>query len=272
MMNFFECKGLWTFPITICCLLVLLIAYYIQSHHWAFIKVGKNDFQDCSNLTVLPVRTVYYDLSSISTVLQSWDTSLKLYRLKPGQNYQYNIQSLSSSIAAKKLIDGCKDDTVLCNACFEKEYFNITLKDIFDPEHSNFSPWLASFSSISKESSDKLWESMNFSFKHSSASFEHAFLSNLEKGTMTAPIHGNPMTTSMAVQFVGRKTWMFFPPHVYIGLMGALPAQAAFPRHAPKEPFQIYIYESQPGDVIFFPENYGHIVYTHPGNIQCFYF
>ena len=98
--------------------------------------------------------------------------------------------------------------------------------------------------------------------------FEHAFISNLKAGKISAPIHGNSATSSMAVQFIGKKTWLFFPPHVYrdFDMMDAFAGTgSAFPTQAPKKSYEVYVYTAQPGDVLFFGENWAHVVYTHPG-------
>ena len=44
-------------------------------------------------------------------------------------------------------------------------------------------------------------------------------------------------------------------------------ASVLVPQKAPNPniPQDMYIYTSQPGDVLFFQESWGHIVYTHPG-------
>lgn len=67
-------------------------------------------------------------------------------------------------------------------------------------------------------------------------------------------------------QFVGSKTWLFFSSDTYLNLMDASPsAPILLPRRAPRSPYAVYVYNSQPGDVLFFTESWAHIVYTHDG-------
>ena len=64
------------------------------------------------------------------------------------------------------------------------------------------------------------------------------------------------------VQFVGKKTWIFYPPSVYRGanFMSAFQTDGhVFPRRAPSEPYDVYVYTSRPGDVLFFDDNWVHI-------------
>ena len=60
------------------------------------------------------------------------------------------------------------------------------------------------------------------------------------------------------------------PPKVYLGEDGfrATPAASVLiPQKAPNPDVQqdIYVYTSKPGDVFFFQESWGHLVYTHAG-------
>ena len=65
---------------------------------------------------------------------------------------------------------------------------------------------------------------------------------------------------------MGKKTWLFFPAETYISEMGAVPASPILlPRQSPKNPYTMYVYTSQPGDVLFFPESWAHVVLTHAG-------
>ncbi len=67
----------------------------------------------------------------------------------------------------------------------------------------------------------------------------------------------------MAVQYSGKKTWLFFTPKLF-DKDGAA-SSSLYLTKAPNELYDIYVYTSQPGDVLFFAESWGHIVYTHAG-------
>jgi hypothetical protein len=48
--------------------------------------------------------------------------------------------------------------------------------------------------------------------------------------------------------------------------MKATPAAPILlPKQSPSSPYELYVYTSEPGDVLFFPESYAHIVLTHAG-------
>ena len=65
------------------------------------------------------------------------------------------------------------------------------------------------------------------------------------------------------------------PPEDYTAEDGfsAVPAASTLrPQRAPKRQFAAYEYTSEPGDVLFFRESWGHVVYTHKGpNIMINY-
>ena len=116
---------------------------------------------------------------------------------------------------------------------------------------------------------------------------EQAFVSNFKKGAMTAFLHANSLTSSMAgklksfvccyiiwphnipidifflyshsVQFVGKKTWIFFTPDVYRNsdMLNAYQTDAVpLVTQSPKGNYEVFVYTSQPGDVLFFTENW----------------
>ena len=60
--------------------------------------------------------------------------------------------------------------------------------------------WYASFAKIADSAVEKMWNTMNFPFSVEVAELEHAFISNLKEPMITAAIHANPMTSSMAIQ------------------------------------------------------------------------
>ena len=127
----------------------------------------------------------------------------------------------------------------------------------------------ASFANLTNRDAIKnIWNSLNLPFSVDSTRFEHAFISNLEKDTITAAIHANPMTDSMGLQLVGKKSWLFWPSDTYLTLMkSTFAGSALFPKQAPPPGSSpdVYVYTSEPGDILFFPESWGHSVYTYEG-------
>jgi len=125
---------------------------------------------------------------------------------------------------------------------------------------------------------------------------EHAFVSNFKKPTMTAALHANSMTSSMAgklssfryfvtskyhitiwypysVQFVGKKSWIFFSPDVYrnANMLNAYQTDStSLVTQSPKDNYDVYVYTSQPGDVLFFAENWVITIFV-VGNYKFLY-
>jgi hypothetical protein len=62
------------------------------------------------------------------------------------------------------------------------------------------SGWYASFAKISQESVRQLWNIMQIPFQVSDSEVEHAFVSNLRHNMITASLHANPLSSSMAIQ------------------------------------------------------------------------
>jgi len=129
--------------------------------------------------------------------------------------------------------------------------------------------WFSTFAKLeSGQFMKKLWKVLGLSFFLKEIEIEQAFISNFESGLLTAPYHGAPMFLSLAVQYLGSKTWLFIPPEDFLSDEGfrSVPAVPFLkPQRAPKNNYKMYVYHSRPGDLLFFPESWGHIVYTHPG-------
>ena len=85
----------------------------------------------------------------------------------------------------------------MCRPCFDSTRMvqEVDTKTIF-AEHG----WYASFAKISDTAVALLWDMMKFPFDVSTTVLEHAFISNLKEPMVTAGIHANPSTSSMAVQ------------------------------------------------------------------------
>jgi hypothetical protein len=75
------------------------------------------------------------------------------------------------------------------------------------------------------------------------------------------------LLSSFSYQFTGRKTWVFFRSDTFLNQLAAFPAAPILlPKRVPKdEPIDTYVYTSQPGDLLFFPESHAHTVFTHDG-------
>jgi hypothetical protein len=70
----------------------------------------------------------------------------------------------------------------------------------------------------------------------------------------------------MCVQFSGHKTWVFFDSDTFLNKLAAFPAAPILlPRKVSNVPLDVYLYTSEPGDLLFFPESYAHTVFTHDG-------
>ncbi len=165
---------------------------------------------------------------------------------------------------AKALKAGCNRNSVICRPCFDpaKKVQVVSTSDVFKEGSGLY----ASFAKISEKAVTDMWNMMKLPFQVTTTQLEHAFISNLKEPMITAGIHANPMTSSMAIQFSGKKTWLFFDSKTYLDKMGAIPsAPILLPRKAPAGPYKLYVYNSLPGDILFFPESYAHIVYTYEG-------
>jgi hypothetical protein len=191
--------------------------------------------------------------------------------VKAGKKFEFNYESINSTTLAVPLVDDCiYPESVLCRPqCFNhhnRQTVDIQ-KDILQAKHSKY---YASFSKIEDFSVlEEMFKSLGAPAINVKAfEFEHAFIANLEKGMITAQIHANSVTSSMAVQFVGTKWWYFWSPQTTRDheMMNGFPGTGLIlPTQAPNKPYKVHMYHSQPGDVLFFSENWAHAVYTEAG-------
>lgn len=127
----------------------------------------------------------------------------------------------------------------------------------------------AAFANLTNKETIKLvWETLNVPFSLASSRFEHSFISNLEFDAITAPFHANGLTDSMAYQLLGSKTWIFLPANTYVEMMQATAASSAlFVKRSPPAGAspEAWVVTTVPGDVLFFPNCWGHSVYTYAG-------
>jgi len=226
------------------------------------LPLRKEDFGHV-NYTITEIPTTYYSVGKVSDILKEWDGRFHLYRVNPKEKFNFDFHQLNSKVRAKAFLDKCKWESTLCSPCFDskKMVTEVSTETIF-----NESGYYASFAKVSDEAVKYLWDSMNLPFTANVAQLEHAFIANLKTDTITAGIHANPMTYSMGIQFIGRKTWLFWDHDVYLNDMRAIPAAPILiPRQAPGRPYPLYVYTSEPGDILFFPESYAHVVLTHSG-------
>jgi hypothetical protein len=126
-----------------------------------------------------------------------WKHEFHLYRLYPNETFTYETEKLDSTVRAKALRDVCRWESSLCRPCFDtdKPVQLISTSKIF-----NEKGWYASFAKISDSAVEGLWNLMKLPFDVSTTQLEHAFISSLAKPMITAGLHANPMTSSMAIQ------------------------------------------------------------------------
>jgi hypothetical protein len=151
-----------------------------------------------------------------------------LFRLFPNDSsLNFDYSSLHSKTPAVRVTDcsnGSFKESVICPPCFKHdEHEVIEVQDILNASSSSggFSRYYSSFAKLEDGPSiQSLFDVMQFpdslNFKKDIL-FEHAFISNFDSDVLTAQAHGNSITSSMAVQFVGKKVWLFFSPEIFRG-------------------------------------------------------
>jgi hypothetical protein len=135
---------------------------------------------------------------TVPFVLHSqWDHSFRLYRLHENETFDFDYSKANSKVRAKALLDECPWQSSLCKPCFDptRAVQEVDTATIFR-EHG----WYASFAKISDDAVQQLWDMMLFPFDVTTTVLEHAFISNLKNPMVTAGLHANPSTSSMAVQ------------------------------------------------------------------------
>jgi len=271
-----------------------LFQYFVVYERWKNVRsLDRNDFARNPNWKVYQdseIKTVYYEVDKLGEVLKEWQHGeFILYRLKESEKAKYNfdpVKELKSDVVARKLDLGCKNteaskfSTMLTNCLFDMKFQNgkeeiIPAPMLLTEEGSGYSASFANFTN--KDTVSNLWNLLKvpFSPRGKAVSFEQAFISNLKQPRITAPFHANPLTDSVAIQYQGSKTWLFLPPPTYVSMMkSTFAGSALFPKRSPnlEDKPEVYIYTSQPGDVLFFPESWGHTVYTYPGANVMFNF
>jgi hypothetical protein len=244
--------------------IVAILLVPIIRKHWLYRdSLSAADFPRTS-FEIVDVPTVFYDNLDNMTEIQS---KFILYRSKNPPNNDINALIGEETLRTKTIDKNCNRKSFICYPCFEKnfdlEHVRIsTVSSVLLGESGQY----ASFSKLSGPSSDKVWNIIGANFSTDSIMADHSFISNLPRPMITAQFHANSLTTSMAVQLEGSKTWFFIDRETWVNSWGAEPAAGiGMPTHTPREKTKLYVYTSQPGDILFFPASYAHAVITHAG-------
>jgi hypothetical protein len=182
---------------------------------------------------------------------------------------------LKASTQVENFMEPCdRMESVICKTCLDATEHNImNVSDIFAKPTNYYS----SFGKLDDIPSVKrLVESIAIpDLDIDKMNFEHAFIGNFAEDRVTAYLHGNSLTNSMSVQFVGSKHWLFFSPTVFKNhdMLDSHPAAGiSLPSKGPDGKFDVYFVKTIPGDIIFFTENWGHTVMTKAGPNVMFNF
>lgn len=195
--------------------------------------------------------------------------------------FEFDASQIRSPVVGKKLDYACMSDPAV-HDCFKRS--TLVTNCIFDYNNTSTEEemveagtilsgegrgYRAAFANLTNKETIKLvWDSLNVPFSLASSRFEHSFISNLEHDAITAPFHANGLTDSMAYQLMGKKTWVFLPADTYVEMMqGTAASSALFVKRSPPvdtKP-EAWVVTTIPGDVLFFPNCWGHSVYTYSG-------
>lgn len=275
------------------CIFLALISqpiHDIYSRHFRINKdkVWSSDRWRSPNTTWIEksIPTTYYKAGKLDEVTPpggwvknalTWEKEFMLYRLDKGEPApEIPWKTFDTEARATRIDQNCEfQGRGVFGQCPQKDCFlarskhsMVNMQNILsDKEEDNY---YASFSVLNPQTAQELknaFQGMPFSF--SDVFFESSFISNLKRRIVTAPLHSNPISSSAAIQFLGTKTWLFFDPEEFLaedGFRAAPTAVVTFPTQAPKKDVvKYYLYESQPGDVMTFPNNFAHVVITDSG-------
>lgn len=231
---------------------------YVDSLPWENFNVA--DFQ-VKHLD--QIQTTYYSVGKLGDVLNEvivniWKPShfisvlqwphsqFRLFRVKEGETFEFDNDLLRSPTSARKLDYECtgarqsecvRESVLVPNCIFELNAtvgteVMIEANQMLTPEGKGYHVSFANLTN--RESIQKMWDLLHLPFSLDQTNFEHAFISNLVSDQMTASFHANPITDSMGVQLVGKKTWLFLPSDTYLSLMkSTFAGSALFPKQAP---------------------------------------
>lgn len=155
----------------------------------------------------------------------------------------------------------------ILNKTYGGDYFSSFTK-LKESEMKNYEGLKLTDSVATSVIPENIYDKLFPTFAEKKYELIHAFASNFDHPRISTSIHCNALATSAAIQMIGSKTWLFYPPQVYLGKDGleSKPAKLShFPTHSPRVPYDVYVYTSRPGDVLFFTNNWAHSVYSHEG-------
>lgn len=247
---------------------------YVRKH-----PTSVEEWRSKSKLVRADIPITYYKHGELEKVLKGWHVEngipgFHVYRLSDPENFKINFDTFDDSTVRVRGVKDIKNCTAISGTmmpletnCMDKYVMKfVEGKEVLDGFERNV---YGSFTKFADHTMEYLAEAINFPSKFSQHNFEHGFLANLVTPMVTAPIHCNPMTTNMAVQYVGTKSWFFIAAEDFQATDGfsSYPAPISdFPGRAPQRDVMNYrIYDSQPGDVMFFPPGWAHSVITHKG-------
>jgi hypothetical protein len=225
------------------------------------------DFAKHANLTVQEVPVTYYRPGELKTILGQWDDSpIRVYRLEKGYNFEFDIRDIQSSVGARRINKCDAPVSLICAPCVRPKDPLIDVNVSYVLSQSDL---YVMFANISDAMIDKLQGMMSLDWLTASQTeIEHVFLSNFSEPMVSAQYHAAPLVSSLAIQYVGSKSWLFVPSEDFLssdGMSAGMTPGFLVPRKAPDRQIAVYPYTSQPGDLLFFRESWGHAVYTHEG-------
>lgn len=266
-------------PLNILLLMVVtfLAVFYkeYQRTSWFNAKPLTRDLFPSRPFEVKELPITYYKVGELHKVLDTWhkgeglNSYARLYRVAPDSKpFEFNPEIMTAKAQVEMFMEDCEyPESVICKVCLDKSIHHVMNVSEIMSAPTNY---YASFAKLDHiPAVQGLIDSLGIpGMDVAKLNFEHAFIGNFPEDRITAFAHGNTVTSSMSIQFVGSKNWIFFPPHVFkdrefLDSYGA--TGISVPSKGPDGPFEIYFLQSQPGDIIFFSENWGHIVKTNKG-------
>jgi len=237
------------------------------SLNWAVVQLDPKDFDHDLNYEFVEVPTTYYGPGGLAN-LSVWEDRFHLYRagfdlptIDLKNEFSMMVRAWPESVIKRESAI-CHERNLSESFLMQKHLKHLNSSVILD------GGWFSSFAKTESAAPEKLYETLGLGFPGLSVPdtfTTHTFLSNMNRDTITSSLHANCFSLSMAVQFAGSKSWLFMDADDFMGTFGAQPSLFMLPQRASSRPFRLYRYRSRPGDVLFFPANWGHAVKTHAG-------